>query len=54
MDMNGELTNILSEASEVYKTDAEDEEIRSKVKIKYRIGLRKAVEEFADELKKKY
>lgn len=55
-DMNtaGELKEIIKEASAVYSTDAEDEEIRSKSKIKYRNSLRQAITEFADEMKKKY
>lgn len=55
-DMNngGELKDIIKEASAVYSTDAEDKEIRSKSKIKYRNSLRQAITEFADDIKKKY
>ena len=55
-DMNtaGELKDIIKEASSVYSTDAEDEEVRAKSKIKYRNSLRQAITEFADEIKKKY
>lgn len=55
-DMNngGELKDIIKEASVVYSTDAEDKEIRSKSKIKYRNSLRQAITEFADDIKKKY
>ena len=54
MNMAGELKDIIKEASAVYSTDAEDEEVRAKSKIKYRNSLRQAITEFADEIKKKY
>nr|WP_321315079.1 HsdR family type I site-specific deoxyribonuclease [uncultured Ligilactobacillus sp.] len=54
MNNSGELKYVIKEASAVYSTDAEDEEIRSKSRIKYRNSLRQAITEFADEIKKKY
>lgn len=54
MNYGGELTKIIKEASTKYQTTAEDEEVRSKPRIKYRNSLRQAITDFADDIKKKY
>ena len=54
MNYGGELTKIIKEASTKYHTTAEDEEVRSKSRIKYRNSLRQAIIDFADDIKKKY
>ncbi|WP_251717593.1 type I restriction endonuclease subunit R [Lactobacillus agrestimuris] len=54
LNLGGELDDIVREASAVYKTDAEDEEIQSLNKIKYRRQLRDHLQKFADEIVKKY
>lgn len=42
------------EGQAVYKTDAEAEEVKGLSRIKYRTKLRHSINEFADELKKKF
>lgn len=54
LNIDGELDNIIREASLVYKTDAEDEKVRLLAKIKYRRRLRETLSEFADDITKKY
>lgn len=54
LNIDGELDNIIREASLVYKTDAEDEKVRALAKIKYRRRLRETLSEFADNITKKY
>ncbi|UTW41118.1 type I restriction endonuclease subunit R [Lactobacillus intestinalis] len=54
LNIDGELDNIIREASLVYKTDAEDEKVRALAKIKYRRRLRETLSEFADDITKKY
>ncbi|GGI62969.1 type I restriction endonuclease subunit R [Limosilactobacillus caviae] len=51
---NGELDNIVREGQAVYKTDAEDDEVKGLSKIKYRTHLRRDINKFADKLKKEY
>ena len=51
---NGELDNIVMEGQAVYRTDAEAEEVKGLSRIKYRTKLRHSINEFADELKKKF
>ena len=55
-DLNtaGELDNIVREAHSVYKTDADSDEVRSLSKMKYRTHLRRDLNKFADEIKRKY
>lgn len=54
LNMNGDLDNIIREASQVYTTDAEDEKIREFGKFKYLRSLSDSIREFADEITKKY
>lgn len=54
LNIDGDLDNIIREASLVYKTDAEDEKVRALAKIKYRRRLRETLSEFADDISKKY
>lgn len=54
LNIDGDLDNIIREASLVYKTDAEDEKVRALAKIKYRRRLRETLSEFADDITKKY
>lgn len=54
LNIDGDLDTIIREASLVYKTDAEDEKVRSLAKIKYRRKLRETINEFADDITKKY
>lgn len=54
LNIDGTVDNIILEAAGVYKTDAEDSEIRGLSKIKYRNQLRENLEKFADEVTKKY
>ena len=54
LNLGGELDDIVREASAVYKTDAEDKEIQSLNKIKYRRQLRDHLQKFADDIVKKY
>lgn len=54
LNIDGELDNIIREASLVYKTDAEDKKVRALAKIKYRRRLRETLSEFADNITKKY
>lgn len=51
---NGELDSIVMEGQAVYKTDAEAEEVKGLSRIKYRTKLRRSINDFADELKKKF
>ena len=54
LNIDGDLDNIIREASLVYKTDAEDEKVRALAKIKYRRRLRETLSKFADDITKKY
>lgn len=54
LNTDGELDMIIMEASEVYRTDAENPEVQSLSKIKYRRKLRESINEFADDITKKY
>lgn len=54
LNIDGDLDDIIREASLVYKTDAEDEKVRALAKIKYRRRLRETLSEFADDITKKY
>lgn len=54
LNVNGELDNIVREGHSVYKTDADSDDVKSLSKIKYRTHLRKDIQKFADDLKKKY
>ena len=54
LNMNGDIDNIIREASRVYTTDAEDEKIRKFGKFEYLAKLRDSIREFADEITKKY
>ena len=54
LNLEGDVDNIVREASAVYRTDAEDEEVKSLSKIKYRRELRDNLQEFADDIVKKY
>lgn len=54
LNLNMELDEIVKEGAAVYKTDAEDENIQSLNKIKYRRALRDSLSEFADDIVKKY
>lgn len=55
-DLNtaGELDNIVREAHSVYKADAESDDVKNLSKIKYRTHLRRDINKFADEIKRKY
>lgn len=50
LDDTGAVTHIITEASGLYKTMAEDAEVQGLSKIKYRNGLRDALYKMADEL----
>ena len=50
LDDTGAVTRIITEASGLYKTMAEDAEVQALSKIKYRNGLRDALYKMADEL----
>lgn len=50
LDDTGVITRIITEASGVYKTMAQDEDVQALSKIKYRNGLRDALYKMADEL----
>lgn len=54
LNTDGELDNIVREANAVYKTDAESDEVKNLSKIKYRTHLRRDINNFADEIKRKY
>lgn len=54
LNMDGDLDDIIREASLVYKTDAEDEKIRKFGKFEYLDKLSDSIREFADEITKKY
>ena len=54
LNLSGEMDDIVREASAVYQTDAEDKEVQSLNKIKYRRQLRDHLQEFADDIVKKY
>lgn len=45
---------IIKEATEVYRTDAENDEIRGLAPIKYRNEFRKQFQELADRIKREY
>lgn len=50
LDDVGQITKVIAEASNVYKTMATDESVRALSRIKYRNGLRAAIYAMADEL----
>lgn len=50
LDDAGVVTRIISEASNTYKTMAQDEAVQALSRIKYRNGLRDAIYEMADKL----
>lgn len=50
LDDTGRLTKVIAEACNVYKTMADDAEVRALSRIKYRNGLRDAIYKKADEL----
>lgn len=52
LNMDGDLDDIIREASLVYKTDAEDEKIRKFGKFEYLDKLSDSIREFADEITK--
>lgn len=54
LNLNEEVDEIVKEGAAVYKTDAEDEEVQSLNKIKYRRKLRDTLQKFADDIVKKY
>ena len=54
LNIDGDLDAIIREASLVYKTDAEDEEIRELGKFKYLRSLSDSINKFADEITNKY
>ena len=54
LNIDGDLDNIIREASLVYKTDAEDEKIRKFGKFEYLDKLSDSIREFADKITKKY
>lgn len=54
LNIDGDVDSIIREASLVYTTDAEDEEIKALSKIKYRRKLRDSLNDFADDITKKY
>lgn len=50
LDDNGQIRDIIAQASSDYKTLAHDKEIQALPKMKYRNGLREAIYQLADEL----
>lgn len=54
LNSNGELDNLVMEASKVYKVDAESKKVRDLSKIKYHNQLKQQLTEFADKMKRKY
>lgn len=54
LNSGGELDSIVKESDSVYKTDAEDSEVKKLSRIKFRTHLRRDFVKFADRIKKKY
>ncbi|ANK63579.1 DEAD/DEAH box helicase [Loigolactobacillus backii] len=54
LDVEGQLTKILTEGQQYYREDAEDETVKKLSKIKYRNQLRSAFNKFADQIVEKY
>ena len=54
LDTQGELTNIIKEAQNSYKTTAHDKDVKNLRKVQYRNHLRQAFNDFADLMKRKY
>ncbi len=54
LNINHELDSIIKEAQAVYQTDAATPEIREMNRIKYRIKLRQALNNMADDVKKHF
>lgn len=54
LDTQGELTDIIKEAQNSYKTAAHDKDVKNLRKVQYRNHLRQAFNDFADLMKRKY
>ncbi len=54
LNINGILDEIVKEGTVVYRTDADEEEVRELSRIKYRTHLRRSFKKFADKMVDKY